>query len=160
MGSDPTPARPCGHTGATGRRGNNGDAPLQCCAHTQGFGVLKYELSTHLGGGGGVAATRRNMQREERVTVQGPVKEQQPNGMSHGGGGRVCPGKEHFSLPPPPFPLPPLSRSAYPSQVDVWACVSGDVLERLTTVGGEGGTPPPWTRISSQEKMKIYQRKF
>ena len=29
------------------------------------------------------AATRRNMRREERVTVQGPVKEQQPDGMSH-----------------------------------------------------------------------------
>ena len=26
------------------------------------------------------AATRRNMRREERVTVQGPVKEQQPDG--------------------------------------------------------------------------------
>ena len=25
------------------------------------------------------------MRREERVTVQGPVKEQQPDGMSHGG---------------------------------------------------------------------------
>ena len=33
------------------------------------------------------AATRRNMRREERVTVQGPVKEQQPDGMSHAGGG-------------------------------------------------------------------------
>ena len=33
------------------------------------------------------AATRRNMRREDRVTVQGPVKEQQPDGMSHGGGG-------------------------------------------------------------------------
>ena len=32
-------------------------------------------------------ATRRNMRREERVTVQGPVKEQQPDGMSH----RGCP---------------------------------------------------------------------
>ena len=32
------------------------------------------------------AATRRNMRREERVTVQGLVKEQQPDGMSHGGG--------------------------------------------------------------------------
>ena len=32
-------------------------------------------------------ATRRNMRRGERVTVQGPVKEQQPDGMSHGGGG-------------------------------------------------------------------------
>ena len=27
------------------------------------------------------------MQRDERVTVQGPVNEQQPDGMSHGGGG-------------------------------------------------------------------------
>ena len=33
------------------------------------------------------AATRRNMRRAERVTVQGPVKKQQPDGMSHGGGG-------------------------------------------------------------------------
>ena len=33
------------------------------------------------------AATRRNMRREDRVTVQGPVKEQQPDGMSHGGRG-------------------------------------------------------------------------
>ena len=32
------------------------------------------------------AATRRNVRREERVTVQGPVKEQQPDGMSHRGG--------------------------------------------------------------------------
>ena len=31
------------------------------------------------------AATRRNMRREERVTVQGPVKKQQPEGMSHRG---------------------------------------------------------------------------
>ena len=33
------------------------------------------------------AATRHNMRREERVTVQGPVKKQQPDGMSHRGGG-------------------------------------------------------------------------
>ena len=32
------------------------------------------------------AATRRNMRRDERVTVQGPVKKQQPDGMSHEGG--------------------------------------------------------------------------
>ena len=31
------------------------------------------------------AATRHNMRREERVTVQGPAKEQQPDGMSHRG---------------------------------------------------------------------------
>ena len=35
------------------------------------------------------AATRRNMRSEERVTVQGPVKKQQPDGMSHGGGASV-----------------------------------------------------------------------
>ena len=33
------------------------------------------------------AATRCNMRREERGTVQGPVKEQQPEGMSHRGRG-------------------------------------------------------------------------
>ena len=33
-------------------------------------------------------ATRRSARREERVTVQGPVKKQQPDGMSHGGGGQ------------------------------------------------------------------------
>ena len=32
------------------------------------------------------------MRREERVTVQGPVKEQQPNGMSHSAGGGGCKG--------------------------------------------------------------------
>ena len=32
-------------------------------------------------------ATQRNMRREKRGTVQGPVKKQQPDGMSHGGGG-------------------------------------------------------------------------
>ena len=31
------------------------------------------------------SATRRNMRREERGTVQGPVKKQQPDGMSHRG---------------------------------------------------------------------------
>ena len=31
------------------------------------------------------------MRREERVTVQGPVKEQQPDGMSHRGGGETRP---------------------------------------------------------------------
>ena len=50
------------------------------------------------------AATRRNMRREERVTVQGPVKKQRPNGMSHrgGGGGCVYAGGEA----PPPLQCP------------------------------------------------------
>ena len=59
-------------------------------------------------------ATRRNMRREERVTVQGPVKEQQPDGMSHRGGQqakawplleRVVPcGTQCASAPKGPFP--------------------------------------------------------
>ena len=50
------------------------------------------------GGGGQQVATRRNMRREERVTVQGPVKEQQPDGMSHGGGG-CCAGDCLVEIP-------------------------------------------------------------
>ena len=39
--------------------------------------------------------TQRNMRREDRVTAQGPVKKQQPDGMSHRGSGD----------PPPQPPL-------------------------------------------------------
>ena len=42
------------------------------------------------------AAPRRNMRREGRVTVQAPVEEQQPDGMSHGGVYRG------YTPPPPP----------------------------------------------------------
>ena len=42
------------------------------------------------------AATRRNMRREEQVTVQGPVKEQQPDGMSHRGAEMTQKGQETF----------------------------------------------------------------
>ena len=57
------------------------------------------------------------MRREERVTVQGPVKKQQPDGMSHGGGlmSRAAP-------PPPPAPLSP-SKPLQPMQMgrfDKW----------------------------------------
>ena len=57
------------------------------------------------------AATRRNMRREDRVTVQGPVKEQQPDGMSHGGssqGGCINPFSPVESPPTPGTVLPPL----------------------------------------------------
>ena len=51
---------------------------------------LVYSRAFNWGGGGRQnAATRRNMRREERVTVQGPVKEQQPDGMSHRGVNRA-----------------------------------------------------------------------
>ena len=46
------------------------------------------------------AATRCNMRREERVTVQGPVKEQQPDGLSHGGGGVDWPSLGILADPP------------------------------------------------------------
>ena len=42
---------------------------------------------------------RQNMRRAERVTVKGPVKKQQPDGMSHGGGG----GGLHTPSGPPPL---------------------------------------------------------
>ena len=53
------------------------------------------------------AAPRRNMRREERVTVEGPVKEQQPDGMSHGGGMDPCPPPPLKSSPAHPPPLRP-----------------------------------------------------
>ena len=40
------------------------------------------------------AATRRSMQREERVAVQGPIKKQQFHGMSHRGGGGLATASE------------------------------------------------------------------
>ena len=82
-----------------------------CCFVEAGAGRARCWSGRHGGGGGGwgattglrergndiskstgrsgrqQVATRRNMRREERVTVQGPVKEQQPDRMSHGGGG-------------------------------------------------------------------------
>ena len=45
-------------------------------------------------------ATRRNMRREKRVTVQGPVKKQQPDRMSHRGWGGV---KNVGEMTPPLF---------------------------------------------------------
>ena len=56
------------------------------------------------------AATRRNMRREERVTVRGPVKEQQPDGMSQrGGGGGHRPGVSR-----------PARRPTWPSRAVLW----------------------------------------
>ena len=47
------------------------------------------------------AATRRNMRRDERVTVQGPVKKQQPDGMSHRGGGGLIACRPCWTRPHP-----------------------------------------------------------
>ena len=63
------------------------------------------------------AATRRNMRREERVTVQGPVKKPRPDGISHRGGllrarGSAC------SLPDlPADPCPALRGSEVKTDV-------------------------------------------
>ena len=53
------------------------------------------------------AATKRNMRREERVTVQGPVKKQQPDGMSHRGAARRRPVPSH-RVPPGARRFPPV----------------------------------------------------
>ena len=45
------------------------------------------------------ATTQHSRRREERMTVQAPVKKQQPNGMSHGGG--VSSGGAQAALPLP-----------------------------------------------------------
>ena len=66
------------------------------------------------------AATRRNMRREERVTVQGPVKEQQPDGMSHRGkaGWSLLTCNPHpkylAKIPCPAIPCPALPTPAMP----------------------------------------------
>ena len=88
-------------------------APLTCKRHIQhspntpttGLRERGNDTSGSTGRSGRQnAATRRNMRREERVTVQGPVKEQQPDGMSHrgfepqDGGGR---GGSENGLPSP-----------------------------------------------------------
>ena len=52
------------------------------------------------------AATRRNMRRDERVTVQGPVKEQQLHGMSHTLQPTAPPPPTPSSRPPPPTAPP------------------------------------------------------
>ena len=58
------------------------------CAPTTGLREHGNDTSRNTGRSGRQkAATRRNMRRDERVTVQGPVKTQRPDGMSQGGGG-------------------------------------------------------------------------
>ena len=64
------------------------------------------------------AATRRNMRREETVTVQGPVKKQQPDGISHRGGGEGAGrGLVDQHRPPLEAPLPGTSPPAQCSGV-------------------------------------------
>ena len=80
------------------------------------------------------------MRREERVTVQGPVKEQQPDGMSHKG-----------ARPPPPLdaprspPLPTLEADSH-NFATAPLVPRGFKLPLAGTIGGpseEGGSWPP-----------------
>ena len=72
------------------------------------------------------AATRRNMRREERVTVQGPVKKQQPGGLSHKGGtSSWC-----------TYLLVAHSAGAH----RMYDCTFGGPI-RPASLGGEGGLP-------------------
>ena len=105
--------RPCGrdvrktfHTAGGGGGGNNQHSPN---TPTTGLRERGNDTSRSTGRSGRQnAATQRNMRREERVTVQGPVKKQQPDGMSHRG---VQPGMYWNGHTPqeeggyPPFPL-------------------------------------------------------
>ena len=80
-GGLPTPALTCARFGGGGGLDSPGTP-------TTGLRERGNDTSRSTGRSGRQnAATRRNMRRDERVTVQGPVKEQQPDGMSHRGAG-------------------------------------------------------------------------
>ena len=99
--------------GAEGGGGGWGEAPKMVChiqhspnTPTTGLRERRNDTSKSTGRSGRQnAATRRNMRREERVTVQGPVKEQQPDGMSHRGLGRGPQNGLRSSNRPPIFGL-------------------------------------------------------
>ena len=72
----------------TGRRTNGTPYHIQHSPNTPTTGLRERGNDTSKSSGRNdrqKAATRRNMRREEQVTVQGPVKKQQPDGMSHRG---------------------------------------------------------------------------
>ena len=74
--------------GGGGARANHAPCHIQHSPGTPTTGLRERQNDTSKSTGRSGrqnAATRRNMRREERVTVQGPVKEQQPDGMSHRG---------------------------------------------------------------------------
>ena len=104
------------------------------------------------------------MRREERVTVQGPVKKQQPDGMSHGGGGaagytplpskaQASPGgRVRRSGPAPGHAAPSLAPPAPPSapesvtQVDALppdAVLANAALQRVGALPFGSGSAAP-----------------
>ena len=73
-------------------------------------------------------ATRRNMRREERVSVQGPVQEQQPDGMSHRGS---TPPTQNRLDPYPPKCWPKTASGPSANQKIALAPISLDQERRL-----------------------------
>ena len=71
------------------------------------------------------------MRREERVTVQGPVKEQQPDGMSHRGLAQGL-GIRLFAFGGAYWPLAP-AHSDPPWVRTCFGCVGGRVSEPVVT---------------------------
>ena len=91
------------------------------------------------------------MRREERVTVQGPVKKQQQDGMSHRG---VTPPPPGTSLPPPGTSLPPppllpfqcwrlTAKTLLRCQEDLSLTIFGGAIGGPKQEGGPSLTPPP-----------------
>ena len=81
------------------------------------------------------------MRREERVTVQGPVKEQQPGGMSHKGAYRL--------EPPPPRPWPCV---AFPHQ---WWLAHPPNSVVLGTILCEALPAPAWEGCQGAEAVLV-----
>ena len=86
------------------------------------------------------AANRHSMQREERVTVQGPVKKQQPDGMSHKGG-HLCLGMPPQPPPPAPFMPNPMG-GCLSTQTSTWARKYQPAYS-LSLYGTHTESPPP-----------------
>ena len=82
------------------------------------------------------------MRREERVTVQGPVKEQQPDEMSHRGGKCLC------VPPPPPRPFVRVQGAAlhyacwYNHVATAQLLLDAGVSATAVIYGCSPGTPP------------------
>ena len=97
------------------------------------------------------AATRRNMRRDDRVTVQGPVKKQRPDGMSQGPQTKVTIAGQNkiygwenligpfltFKLLDAPPPSPPKPPSVEPSPLQGPGCRRGCGC-------APGLVPAPW----------------
>ena len=96
------------------------------------------------------AATRRNMRREERVTVQGPVKKQQPDGMSHRG----------VSLPMMRWKggAPVQAGAGHSTPGLLWGCQSGESFDGPGAGGLRGNTARQvmdglWTEARGRHKQ-------